>query len=63
LEVRQRIKNLGGFETGYRKVFHLFGQKPRALNHGTSMLLLSEWHDDRVCFVEPIMKPKAIVLS
>jgi sigma-E factor negative regulatory protein RseB len=60
LEVQpRRIKNLWQFDW-LPEGFSLVWPEARALNHGTSMLLLSDGMTTVSVFVEPIMKPKAL---
>ena len=60
LEVQpRRIKNLWRFDW-LPEGFSLVWPEARALNHGTSMLLLSDGMTTVSVFVEPIMKPKAL---
>ena len=60
LEVQpRRIKNLWQFDW-LPDGFSLVWPEARALNHGTSMLLLSDGMTTVSVFVEPIIKPKAL---
>lgn len=60
LEVQpRRIKNLWQFDW-LPEGFSLVWPEARALNHGTSMLLLSDGMATVSVFVEPIMKPKTL---
>jgi sigma-E factor negative regulatory protein RseB len=59
LEVQPRRINLWRFDW-LPEGFSLVWPEARALNHGTSMLLLSDGMTTVSVFVEPIMKPKAL---